>query len=43
MEPLIVRTRDRNGQVVEKFFVRVGNMSQELALSEVSAYVAERP
>ena len=43
LEPLILKIRDKNGQPVEKLFVRVGNMSQELALSEVSAYLAERP
>jgi len=43
MEPLILKIKDKNGQPVEKLFVRVGNMSQELALSEVSAYLAERP
>jgi hypothetical protein len=42
-EPLILTLRDRNGQTVEKLYVRVGNMSQELALSEVGAYLAERP
>jgi hypothetical protein len=41
-EPLIVTTKDKNGQTVEKFYARSGNSSQEIPLSEVSAYVKER-
>ena len=41
-EPLILRTRDKNGQPVEKLYVRNGNQSQELPLSELSSYMAQR-
>ncbi len=36
-EPLIVQTKNKNGQPVERFYIRNGNQSQELPLSEVSA------
>ncbi len=41
-EPLIVTTKDKNGQTVEKFYARSGNSSQEIPLSEMSAYMKER-
>jgi len=41
-EPLILNVKDQSGQVVEKLYVRVGNMSQEVPLSEMAAYLAER-
>ena len=41
-EPVILKIRDKNGQSVEKFYVRSGNSSQEIALSELNAYVRER-
>lgn len=39
---MIVKLADRTGQIAERFFVRAGNSSQELSLSEMSAYVKER-
>ena len=33
-EPLIVTTKDKNGQTVEKFYARSGNSSQEIPLSD---------
>lgn len=41
-EPIVVASKDKNGVVVEKFYVRSGNSSQEIALSEMSAYLKER-
>lgn len=41
-EPLILKVKDQNGQLVEKLYVRVGNMSQEVPLSEMASYLAER-
>jgi hypothetical protein len=34
--------KDKNGQPVEKFYVRSGNSSPEMPLSEMSAYMKER-
>ncbi|MDP2599498.1 MAG: DUF262 domain-containing protein [Deltaproteobacteria bacterium] len=41
-EPVIVTLKNKNGQVVEKFYARSGNSSQEIPLSEMSAYMRER-
>lgn len=41
-EPIVVASKDRNGVVVERLYVRSGNASQEIPLSEVSAYLKER-
>lgn len=41
-EPLILKTKDKNGQPLEKFYVRSGNSSQEIPLSELNLYVKER-
>ncbi|MBL9179738.1 MAG: DUF262 domain-containing protein [Verrucomicrobiaceae bacterium] len=40
-EPVIVKIKDKNGQVLEKFFARSGNSSQEIPLSEMNAYIKE--
>jgi hypothetical protein len=40
--PLIVKAKDKNGQLAEKFYVRSGNASQELPLNEMNAYLKER-
>lgn len=40
--PAIVKVRDKHGQVTEKLYVRSGNSSQELPLSEVDAYLKDR-
>lgn len=39
---ITLKMTDKNGQLVEKVFVRSGNASQELPLSEVQAYIKER-
>ena len=41
-EPVIVAMKDKNGQSVQKFYARSGNSSQEIPMSEMSAYVKER-
>ncbi len=41
-DPLIVKLKDKNGQLIEKFYARSGNSSQEIPLSEMNAYVKER-
>lgn len=40
--PIILTLKDKNGQSVEKFYVRSGNSSQELSPSEMNVYVRER-
>lgn len=41
-EPLIIKIRDNSGQSVEKFFVRSGNSSQEIPLSQMKIYLQGR-
>jgi predicted HTH transcriptional regulator len=41
-EPVVLVTKDKNGQKVEKIYVRSGNASQELPLSEVNDYIRDR-
>ena len=41
-QPIIITLRDKGGQPVEKFFVRSGNTSQWLPLSEMNTYIRER-
>lgn len=38
-KPLYLELNDNNGQKFEKFYVRSGNSSQELAISEINEYV----
>lgn len=40
--PVIVKLKDKNGQMQEKCYVRSGNSSQELSLSEMQSYFADR-
>jgi hypothetical protein len=40
-EPIILITNDKNGHKVEKFYVRSGNASQELSMTEFSAYAKD--
>lgn len=42
VEPMIVKVNDKNNQPIEKFYVRSGNSSQELPLSEINAYFKGR-
>ncbi len=41
-EPIVVASKDKNGVAVEKFYVRSGNASQEIPLSQMNAYLKER-
>lgn len=41
-KPIIITVQDKNGQKTEKFYVRSGNSSQDLALTEMNAYIDER-
>ena len=41
-EPIVLKQKDKNGQPMEKFYVRSGNSSQEILLSEMNAYMKER-
>jgi predicted HTH transcriptional regulator len=41
-QPLILKVADKSGQLVEHIYVRSGNSSQELPLSEAHNYLKER-
>jgi len=41
-KPLYLESPDVNGQKSEKFYVRSGNSSQELKISEISEYISSR-
>lgn len=41
-EPLILESHDKNGQKVERLYVRSGSSSHEMPLSEMSGYLKER-
>jgi len=41
-QPVVLTTKDKNGQKVEKFYARSGNGSHEMPMSEMAAYVKER-
>ncbi|OYU51936.1 MAG: hypothetical protein CFE27_08685 [Alphaproteobacteria bacterium PA1] len=41
-KPLIIKASDKNGLPVEKFYVRNGNSSREMPLSEMPQYIADR-
>ncbi|MGB5157799.1 MAG: DUF262 domain-containing protein [Desulfobacterales bacterium] len=41
-EPVIISIKDKNGQLVERFYVRNGNSSQDVPLGEMNAYIKER-
>ena len=40
--PLYVSSKDKHGQTSERFYVRSGNASRELQLSEIHAYLQDR-
>jgi len=42
MKPLYFEIADKNGQKAKKFYVRSGNSSQELDISEVNDYINSR-
>jgi len=41
-DPVIVKVRSKDGLVTEKFYVRSGNSSQEIPVSELKAYWSRR-
>jgi hypothetical protein len=41
-KPIVTRIKDNNGQFIERFFVRSGNSSQEIPLSQISTYLQDR-
>ena len=41
-EPLILAVSDKNGQKTEKLFVRNGNASQEISMSEMKDYLQQK-
>lgn len=41
-EPIVIKFKDHNGQPIEKLFVRNGNSSQELPISELHNYSKDR-
>lgn len=41
-KPLYLKTPDASGNKIEKFYVRIGNSSQELGISEVSDFISSR-
>ena len=41
-EPILVKFPDKNGQLLERFYVRSGNSSQELSKADMLAYIKER-
>lgn len=41
-EPLVLKIKDRNGVVSEKLYVRSGNSSQEISMSEMNKYIKVR-
>lgn len=40
--PVVIQITDKNGQMIEKLYVRSGNSSQEIPLSEVNAFIKDR-
>jgi hypothetical protein len=42
VKPVVVRVTDKDGRAQEKFYVRSGNSSPELSMSEMHSYIAER-
>lgn len=41
-KPFILKVKDKNGALQDKFYVRSGNSSQEIPMSEMPAYLIER-
>jgi hypothetical protein len=41
-KPIVVKIADKSGQPKERFYIRSGNASQELHLSEMQGYIKER-
>ena len=41
-QPVVVKLKDKNEQATERFYVRSGNLSREVPLSEMNTYLKER-
>lgn len=41
-KPMVVQLKEKSGQIQEKLYVRSGNSSQEISMSEMQSYLAER-
>jgi hypothetical protein len=41
-KPIVLKLAERDGQALEKFYVRSGNSSREMPMSEMHAYVSDR-
>ena len=41
-QPIVIKVKDKNGQMAEKFYVRSGNASQVFSLSDMSTYFKNR-
>lgn len=41
-KPVITTIQTKNGQSIQKFYIRSGNSSQEISLSELNDYIRER-
>jgi hypothetical protein len=41
-EPLILKTKDMNGQPIERIYMRSGNTSQEVPASQMKAFIQKR-
>jgi predicted HTH transcriptional regulator len=42
VQPIILNLTDKSGQKIEKFYVRSGNSSQDMPLSEIHSYFEDR-
>ena len=41
-QPVVVKLKDKNEQATERFYVRSGNLSREVPLSEMNTYLKDR-
>ena len=41
-QPIVLKVPDKDGQLTERFYVRNGNSSQEMSISEMQSYIKER-
>ncbi len=41
-KPIVTKFKDSNGRLIERFFVRSGNSSQEIPMSQMQTYLQER-
>ena len=41
-QPIVVKVADKSGEPRDRFYVRSGNMSQEMPMKEMQVYIKER-